>query len=110
MIKRIFFSLLIVVLLITFITVLNGNLSEMQFYSLTLFLVCLGLFLYPLNRKFENKSDFLIIPFFIVIVFNLGNVFIFKNFGENLSLINLIFGIFGFAQYFYFNMNKKRCS
>jgi hypothetical protein len=110
MIKRFFFTLFIILLLIIFIAVLYGNLSDIQFYSSTLILMFLGLFLYPLNKKFEKKSDFLIIPFLITIVFNLGNIFIVKNFGENLSLINLIFGIFGFGQYFYSSMNKKHCT
>ena len=107
MLKKIIFSLFLICLLALFAIIVNYEVSSFKFYIISLSLMLLGFLLYPLNKKFDIKSDFLILPFIIVILFNLYNIIFNKNFNESFSLVNIVFGLFGFGQYYYKQIKNK---
>ncbi len=106
--KKIVFSFFIVTLMILFIAITYFDISSYGFYGISTILTLLGFYLYPVNKKLKEMSDFLMMPLFIVILsFNFFNVFFIKNFSESISLINIALGMFGFAQYFFKRIRKK---
>ncbi len=98
-IKKIIFILFLTGLLGLATLVVYNRLSENMFYTLSSVLMAFGLVLYPFRRDFSQKSDVLIIPFVAVFLFTLVNFFVMKQTATALSIVNLLFGLLGFAQY-----------
>ncbi len=107
MYKKFILTFFLVGLIILFIAITNYDLSNIEFYTINFVIMLLGLLLYPVSKNFKRKIDYLIIPFIIVLMFNIINILFIKNFSTNISLINLIFGIFGFGQYYYELQSRK---
>lgn len=107
MFKKIILLLYLIGLLLLFVFVVNYDLSSLKFYYVSFILMILGLLLYPLNKHLKEKSDFLIIPYVVIFLFNIINVITINNYSENISLINIVFSLFGFGQYFYKRMKNK---
>jgi hypothetical protein len=66
----------------------------------------LGLISYPINFKFKNIEDFMILPVLAISIFNIVNIFYLKNFSFKVTFFNILMGLFCFLQYFYY---KKKC-
>lgn len=106
MFKKIIFLLYLIGSISLFIEIVNYTISNTTFYIISVVLMLLGLFLYPLNKRLNEISDFLIIPFIVIFLFNIVNVSFINNFNKNISLINILFGAFGFSQYFLKRLKK----
>lgn len=107
MLKKIILLLYLIGLILLFVLVVNYDMSSLKFYFLSLILLVLGLFLYPINKHLKEKSDFLIFPYVVVVLFNIINVITINNYSESISLTNITFSLFGFGQYFYKRMKNK---
>ncbi len=97
--RKIIFILFLIGLLGLATLVVYNRLSENMFYTLSSVLMIFGLILFPFRRDFSRKPDVLIIPFIAVLLFTLINFFVMKQTTSALSVVNLLFGLLGFAQY-----------
>ena len=97
---------LIILLLLISSIILHFKMTSFQFYWASFTLILLGLCLYPFKKNLKSKSDFLILPLIVVFIFNIINIFVMKNYDENIALTNLIFGFFGLAQYYFLKTKK----
>jgi len=79
--------------------ILLADINEIDFYYLTTITLFSGCSLYPLNFKFENIRDFLIIPILIVLIFTVCNILYLNSYHENLAVLNIVIGVFSFAQF-----------
>lgn len=105
--KVVLILFLIILLLLISSIVLHFKMTGFQFYWTSFTLMLLGFYLYPFKKNLKSKSDFLILPLIVVLIFNIINIFVMKNYDENIALINLIFGLFGLVQYYILKTNKK---
>lgn len=105
--KKVIFVLFLIGLISLFVALNFYELENKFFYYLSILLTFLGIILYPLNTKFNSSKDFLFIPFATFCIFSLLNLFWIKSYNESLSLLNVIFGFFGFAQYFLTKQKSK---
>ncbi|MEP5934548.1 MAG: hypothetical protein ABJ218_05485 [Winogradskyella arenosi] len=104
--KKIFFTLFLIGLITFFFSLLFWEFENFSFYISTFGLTILGVLLYPFSNSFETRSDFLFLPFIIFVIFSIINLVWIKSYEQSLSILNLIFGIFGFGM-FYLKQRKK---
>ncbi|MGX1024588.1 hypothetical protein [Flavobacterium sp. CS20] len=104
--KKIIFTLFLIGLMTVFVSLLFLALDNFSFYLITLSLTFLGVFLYPVNKNFIVKKDFLFFPFLLYILFSIINLLWINSYDQTLSILNLIFGFFGFGT-FYLEQKKK---
>lgn len=70
-------------------------------YKISLLLLVIGLFLFPINFKSINRSSFLFLPILTLIVINTLSYFSEGLYFEKLTYFNILLGSFGFFQYLY---------
>jgi hypothetical protein len=69
---------------------------DFTYYLLSLFILGLGIVVYPLDFKFRFKTDFMfLLVMGIIIVVNFVNLVFYANFSFNMYCINISVGIFG---------------
>lgn len=104
--KKVLFASFLIGLVIFFSYLIFWEFEDVSFYILTLIFTILGILLYPVDRGFKSRKDFLIFPFLIFVVFSIINLVWIRSYEQSLSILNLIFGIFGFGT-FYLTQRKK---
>jgi hypothetical protein len=71
-------------------------LIDFTYYLLSLFMLGLGIVVYPLDFKFRFITDFtFIVVMGIMVLVNFVNLFFFADFSFNIYCINISVGIFG---------------
>ena len=106
MTKKIIIVLLSLVFIILFIDYFINYFTLFQKYILSVLSLILGLIIYPINFKFKNIEDFMILPVLAISIFNIVNIFYLKNYSLKVTFFNILIGLFCFLQYFYYR--KKR--
>lgn len=76
-------------------------------YFITVLILILGSFIYPLDLKFKDKIDFMIFPILVVIIFNIVNLFFLKKYSNKIDFINIILGLFGVLQFLSYRKKNK---
>ena len=76
-------------------------------YLLSFILICLGIIIYPTTFRFENKIDFMIIPVFGIVIFNVINIAFIKNYTFKINCFNYLLSLFCVLQYLYYFKVKK---
>lgn len=76
---------------------LYANLFAMDFcyYIQSLFMLGLGIVIYPLDFRFRYKADFMFLPIIVVALLNLINLFLIKDFSFEINCINVFSGFSG---------------
>jgi hypothetical protein len=103
-------KILIVSIFIMFFLVGNlffNYLSIRNAYFLSVLLLGLSLFIYPINFKFQEKKDFIFIPILTVAAFNLLNILFLSIFNHELTFTNLLFSLFCSFQFLNYSKVKR---
>ena len=99
MYKKIIFLLFLVILILLFLPVSKCITDSNYFYYFSFLLLIIGFLLYPKDRNFKFIQSVLIFPFIFLILFDLCNILFINNFNVNLSILNIFFGLLGFAEF-----------
>lgn len=88
-----FFIILTGILSIDFFS--NLFLMDFKYYLQSLFVLGLGIVVYPLDFKFRFKADFIFLIVIGTAIFNIINLFFFAEFSFVINCINIFAGFFG---------------
>lgn len=104
------FSLLIGIIILDYIDDLFTE--SFSYYLLSMSVLGLGITIYPFDFKFKSKVDFIFLIVKAVAVFNIVNLFVFRDFSLKLNYINSLAGLFGI--FFLFTrinkLDKNKCT
>jgi len=102
--KTIFILFILSLLPIIYFILYKEEINNRCFFYLTSIFFLFGTILYPFDSKFRSVEDFLVIPFVVYFIFLIIEIFIIRSFNEKISVFNMLFGAFGFTQYY---LHKK---
>lgn len=91
----IFFAILFIIIGIDLIDDLFN--IEFTYYLWSMFVLGLGVVLYPFNFKFKFKTDYIFLFVFAFVFVNLINMFFFYDFSFTMYWVNVCIGVFGIA-------------
>lgn len=90
-----FFILLVGIICIDLITDLF--LIDFTYYLLSLFILGLGIVVYPFDFRFSYKTDYMFLLVLAMVLVNAINLFVFSNFSFPIYCVNIFVGIFGIS-------------
>lgn len=70
-------------------------LIDFKYYLHSLFILGLGIVIYPLDFKFRYKADFMFLIVIGVVIFDSINLFFFADFSLKINSVNILSGVFG---------------
>jgi hypothetical protein len=88
-----FFFLLVGIICVDLISDLF--LIDFTYYLLSLFILGLGIVVYPFDFRFRYKTDFIFLLVLLMAIVNLINLFGFSNFSFLIYCVNIFVGVFG---------------
>ncbi len=89
-------SFIFLLVLIGIDLISNLFLIDFAYYLLSLFILGLGILVYPLDFKFRFKTDFIfLLVMGIIVVVNFANLVFYEDFSFNIYCINISVGVFG---------------
>lgn len=108
--KKVLFALFPIGLICLYILYQFFELQDSSIYLFTCLLTLLGVGLYPISKNFTTVQDFLFLPLAVFFIFSIINLIWIGSYQDSLSILNVLFGCFGFAQYYLTRRKVKQPS